>query len=55
MIFKVVLQEAEEGGYVVSCPALPERKHGCNIEINRAGNILLSSDFAISAPSGNAA
>lgn len=26
MNFKVVLQEAEEGGYVVSCPALP----GCH-------------------------
>ena len=24
MNFKVVLQEAEEGGYIVSCPALPE-------------------------------
>lgn len=26
MNFKVVLQEAEEGGYIVSCPALP----GCH-------------------------
>jgi len=26
MKFKVVLEEAEEGGYVVSCPALP----GCH-------------------------
>lgn len=26
MNFKVVLQEAEEGGYIVSCPAL----HGCH-------------------------
>ena len=26
MKFKVVLQEAEEGGYIVSCPALP----GCH-------------------------
>lgn len=26
MNFKVVLQEAEEGGYVVSCPAIP----GCH-------------------------
>lgn len=26
MKFKVVLQEAEEGGYAVSCPALP----GCH-------------------------
>jgi predicted RNase H-like HicB family nuclease len=28
MNFKVVLQEAEEGGYIVSCPALP----GCHSE-----------------------
>jgi predicted RNase H-like HicB family nuclease len=26
MNFKVVLQETEEGGYIVSCPALP----GCH-------------------------
>lgn len=26
MNFKVVLQDAEEGGYIVSCPALP----GCH-------------------------
>jgi len=26
MNFKVILQEAEEGGYIVSCPALP----GCH-------------------------
>ena len=26
MNFKVVLQEAEEGGYIVSCPAFP----GCH-------------------------
>jgi len=26
MNFKVVLQEAEEGGYILSCPALP----GCH-------------------------
>lgn len=26
MKFKVVIQEAEEGGYIVSCPALP----GCH-------------------------
>jgi len=26
MNFKVVLREAEEGGYIVSCPALP----GCH-------------------------
>ncbi len=26
MNFKVVLQEADEGGYIVSCPALP----GCH-------------------------
>lgn len=26
MKFKVLLQEAEEGGYIVSCPALP----GCH-------------------------
>ncbi|OYV11239.1 MAG: hypothetical protein CG445_1141 [Methanosaeta sp. ASM2] len=26
MNFKVVIQEAEEGGYIVSCPALP----GCH-------------------------
>ena len=26
MNFKVVLQEAEEGGYIVSCPAIP----GCH-------------------------
>jgi len=26
MKFKVIIQEAEEGGYIVSCPALP----GCH-------------------------
>jgi predicted RNase H-like HicB family nuclease len=26
MYFKVILQEAEEGGFIVSCPALP----GCH-------------------------
>ena len=26
MRFKVIIQEAEEGGYIVSCPALP----GCH-------------------------
>jgi predicted RNase H-like HicB family nuclease len=30
MKFKVILQEAEEGGYIVSCPALP----GCHSQGN---------------------
>jgi predicted RNase H-like HicB family nuclease len=30
MKFKVVLEDAEEGGYVVSCPALP----GCHSQGN---------------------
>jgi predicted RNase H-like HicB family nuclease len=33
MNFKVVLQEAEEGGYIVSCPALPGcHSQGDNVE-----------------------
>lgn len=32
MNFKVVLQEAEEGGYIVSCPALP----GCHSQGDNA-------------------
>ena len=33
MNFKVVLQEAEEGGYIVSCPALPGcHSQGDNLE-----------------------
>jgi predicted RNase H-like HicB family nuclease len=34
MNFKVVLQEAEEGGYTVSCPALPGcHSQGDNVEV----------------------
>ena len=33
MNLKVVLQEAEEGGYIVSCPALPGcHSQGDNVE-----------------------
>jgi len=33
MNFKVVLQEAEEGGYIVSCPALPGcHSQGCSMD-----------------------
>lgn len=33
MNFKVVLEEAEEGGYIVSCPALPGcHSQGDNVE-----------------------
>jgi predicted RNase H-like HicB family nuclease len=43
MIFKVVLQEAEEGGYVVSCPALP----GCHSKGNSANEALQNIKEAI--------
>jgi len=34
MNFEVVLQEAEEGGYIVSCPALPGcHSQGDNVEV----------------------
>jgi predicted RNase H-like HicB family nuclease len=36
MNFKVVLQEAEEGGYIVSCPALP----GCHSQGDNMEEIL---------------
>lgn len=43
MIFKVVLQEAEEGGYVVSCPALP----GCHTQGSSANEALQNIKEAI--------
>lgn len=36
MNFKVVLQQAEEGGYIVSCPALP----GCHSQGDNAKEAL---------------
>jgi predicted RNase H-like HicB family nuclease len=43
MKFKVVLQEAEEGGYIVSCPALP----GCHSQGNTAEEALENIKEAI--------
>lgn len=45
MIFKVVLQEAEDGGYVVSCPALP----GCHSQGDSANEALENIKEAIVA------
>jgi hypothetical protein len=38
MNFKVVLQEAEEGGYIVSCPALI----GCHFQVEQLAGYLAS-------------
>ena len=43
MNFKVVLQEAEEGGYAVSCPALP----GCHSQGSSANEALENIKEAI--------
>ncbi|MFZ2472045.1 MAG: type II toxin-antitoxin system HicB family antitoxin [Methanothrix sp.] len=43
MNFKVVLQEAEEGGYIVSCPALP----GCHSQGDSAKEALKNIREAI--------
>ncbi len=43
MKFKVVLQEAEEGGYIVSCPALP----GCHSQGDTAQDALKNIKKAI--------
>ena len=43
MNFKVVLQEAEEGGYIVSCPALP----GCHSQGDNAEEALKNIKEAI--------
>ncbi len=43
MNFKVVLQEAEEGGYIVSCPALP----GCHSQGDSAEEALKNIKDAI--------
>jgi predicted RNase H-like HicB family nuclease len=43
MKFKVVLQEAEEGGYIVSCPALP----GCHSQGDTAEDALENIKEAI--------
>jgi predicted RNase H-like HicB family nuclease len=43
MNFKVVLQEAEEGGYIVSCLALP----GCHSQGNTAQDALENIKEAI--------
>jgi len=43
MNFKVVLQEAEEGGYIVSCPALP----GCHSQGDTADEALENIKEAI--------
>jgi predicted RNase H-like HicB family nuclease len=45
MNFKVVLQEAEEGGYIVSCPALP----GCHSQGDSAEEALKNIKEAIAA------
>ena len=44
MNFKVVLQEAEEGGYIVSCPALP----GCHSQGDSMDEALENIKEAIS-------
>ncbi len=43
MNFKVVLEEAEEGGYIVSCPALP----GCHSQGDNAEEALKNIKEAI--------
>jgi len=43
MNFKVVLQEAEEGGYIVSCPALP----GCHSQGDNVDEALKNIEEAI--------
>ena len=43
MDLKVVLQEAEEGGYIVSCPALP----GCHSQGDNAEEALKNIKEAI--------
>lgn len=43
MNFKVVLQEAEEGGYIVSCPALP----GCHSQGDNVDEALKNIKEAI--------
>jgi predicted RNase H-like HicB family nuclease len=43
MNLKVVLQEAEEGGYIVSCPALP----GCHSQGDNAEEALKNIKEAI--------
>lgn len=43
MNFKVVLQEAEEGGYIVSCPTLP----GCHSQGDNAEEALKNIKEAI--------
>ena len=43
MNFKVVLQQVEEGGYIVSCPALP----GCHSQGDNAEEALKNIKEAI--------